>query len=214
MEPGTDAMGSDAVEAATPARGESPATAKRVILLGPPGAGKGTQAVVVAARLGVPHVSTGDIFRANVGGNTELGQQAKSYMDAGELVPDSLTNAMVAARLVGPDVAGGVLLDGFPRTVEQAAVLGELLSAASTQVDAAVELVVDTDELVSRLLKRAVDQGRADDTETVIRNRMDVYRRETAPLAAYYRERGLLRQVSGTGRVEQITAAVLAALSA
>lgn len=206
-------MGSAAVEAATPARGESPATAKRIILLGPPGAGKGTQAVVVAARLGVPHVSTGDIFRANVCGNTELGQQAKSYMDAGELVPDSLTNAMVAARLVGPDVAGGVLLDGFPRTVEQAAVLGELLSAASTQVDAAVELVVDTDELVSRLLRRAVDQGRADDTETVIRNRMDVYRRETAPLAAYYRERGLLRQVSGIGRVEQVTAAVLAALS-
>jgi adenylate kinase len=166
----------------------------------------------VAAHFGIPHVSTGDIFRANVGEGTPLGLQAKEFMDAGQLVPDEVTNAMVADRLTHDDAASGFLLDGYPRNLGQAAVLGELLDSSGSPLDAVVEIVVDTDQVVQRLLARG--QGRADDTEDVIRRRLDVYANETAPLVGYYRERGLLRTVDGVGTVEDVTARVLAALAA
>lgn len=183
----------------------------RLVLVGPPGAGKGTQAAVISGKLGVPHISTGDIFRANVGQGTPLGQQAQQYMDAGELVPDEVTNAMVADRLGQPDASGGFLLDGYPRNLGQADVLGELLAASGTPLDAVVEIVVDTEHVVQRLLARG--QGRVDDTEEVIRHRLDVYATETAPLVDYYRARGLLRTVDGVGSVDEVSGRILDTLS-
>ena len=184
----------------------------RIVLMGPPGAGKGTQAVRLAERLGVPHISTGDIFRANVGQGTELGREAKKYMDAGEYVPDSVTNGMVADRLQQPDAAGGFLLDGYPRTVDQVHALNGMLSDAGTPLDKAVEITADTDEVVARLLNRAKEQGRADDTEEVIRNRMRVYAEQTAPLTELYSAQGVLVQVDGMGSIDEVTARLLAAL--
>jgi adenylate kinase len=179
--------------------------------VGPPGAGKGTQAAVISGKLGVPHISTGDIFRANVGQGTPLGQQAQQYMDAGELVPDEVTNAMVADRLAQPDARSGFLLDGYPRNVGQADVLAELLSASGAHLDAVVEIVVDTEHLLERL--RARGQGRVDDAEDVIRHRLDVYASETAPLVDYYRALSLLRTVDGVGAVEDVSARILDVLS-
>ena len=150
----------------------------RLVLVGPPGAGKGTQAVLLAEKLGIPHISTGDLFRANIGEGTELGLEAKSYMDAGNLVPAELTNRMVDARLDEADAQNGFLLDGFPRSVEQADALKEMLEKRGVALDAVVEFQVDEDTVVERMLAR----GRADDTEDVIRNRMAVYRSETEPL--------------------------------
>lgn len=184
----------------------------RLVLVGPPGAGKGTQAGVIADRVGIPHISTGDIFRANVGQGTPLGRQAKEYMDAGQLVPDEVTNAMVADRLTQPDVAAGFLLDGYPRNLGQADVLAATLAEDSTPLDAVVEIVVDTEHVVQRMLARG--QGRADDNEDVIRHRLDVYASETEPLVGYYRERGLLRTVDGLGSVDDVTARILAVLPA
>lgn len=186
----------------------------RLVLMGPPGAGKGTQAVVIAERLGIPHISTGDIFRANVGQGTPLGIEAKRYMDAGEYVPDDVTNAMVRDRLTHADCAPGFLLDGYPRTLEQVGELDSMLEAAGVSIDRAVELTVDVDEVVVRLVKRAQEQGRADDTEDVIRRRLEVYAEQTAPLTAVYAERGLLVQVDGMGAVDDVTARLLAALGA
>lgn len=186
----------------------------RVVLMGPPGAGKGTQAVVVAERLGIPHVSTGDIFRANVAGGTPLGLEAQKYMDAGEYVPDSVTNEMVRDRLAQPDAAGGFLLDGYPRTLAQVDELAGMLAEQGGAIDKVVELTVDTDEVVGRLVKRAAEQGRSDDTEDVIRRRQEIYAEQTAPLTAVYAEQGLLVQVDGMGSVEDVTARVLAALGA
>jgi len=183
----------------------------RLVLVGPPGAGKGTQAAVISGKLGVPHISTGDIFRANVGQGTPLGQQAQQYMDAGELVPDEVTNAMVADRLAQPDARSGFLLDGYPRNVGQADVLAELLSASGAHLDAVVEIVVDTEHLLERL--RARGQGRVDDAEDVIRHRLDVYASETAPLVDYYRALRLLRTVDGVGAVEDVSARILDVLS-
>jgi adenylate kinase len=184
----------------------------RIVMMGPPGAGKGTQAIVVADRVGVPHISTGDLFRANVGQGTPLGLEAKRYMDAGEYVPDTVTNAMVRDRISGDDCRGGFLLDGYPRTLDQVGELDAMLASAGLRVDRVVELTVDTDEVVTRLLKRAEEQGRADDTEDVIRRRMDVYAEQTAPLTSVYDARGLLVRVDGMGSVEDVTARILVAL--
>jgi adenylate kinase len=183
----------------------------RIVLMGPPGAGKGTQADIVAASLGIPHVSTGEIFRANAVEGTELGLAAQRYMDAGDYVPDSLTNAMVRERLSRADAAPGFLLDGYPRTPAQVDELDAML--AGTPIDHVVQIVVDTEEVVSRMLNRATELGRADDTEEVIRRRMDVYAEQTEPLLRLYRERGLLYQVDGMGEIDEVTGRLLAVLA-
>jgi adenylate kinase len=183
----------------------------RLILMGPPGAGKGTQAIFVAEKLGIPHISTGDIFRANVGAGTPLGLEAKKFMDAGEYVPDDVTNAMVRDRLTHADCAPGFLLDGYPRTLDQVGQLDSMLEA--TPIQKVVELTVDVDEVVDRLVKRALDQGRADDNEDVIRRRLEVYAEQTAPLTTVYGERGVLVRVDGMGEVADVTARLLAVLS-
>ncbi|MFI5623217.1 adenylate kinase [Nocardioides sp. NPDC051685] len=185
----------------------------RLLLMGPPGAGKGTQAAVIAERFAVPAISTGDIFRANVAQQTALGVAAQTYMDAGEYVPDEITNAMVADRLAGGDCADGFLLDGYPRTPQQVAELDEMLALADVALDAVMLLEADPDELVSRLLARAQEQGRADDTESVIRRRLEVYAAETGPLAAGYAERGLLARVDGLGPVDEVTERILTVLT-
>ena len=186
----------------------------RLLLMGPPGAGKGTQAVVIAERFAVPAISTGDIFRANVADQTALGVAAQAYMDAGEYVPDEITNAMVADRLAERDCAEGFLLDGYPRTPQQVIELDEILAFAGVGLDAVVLLEADPDELVSRLLARSEEQGRADDTESVIRRRLEVYAAETGPLADDYAERDLLSRVDGLGAVDEVTERILAALTA
>lgn len=185
----------------------------RLVLLGPPGAGKGTQAARIADRLGVPAISTGDIFRANVAERTELGQRAQRYMDAGEYVPDEVTNAMVRDRLGQADARAGFLLDGYPRTEDQVSELDAMLRDARAGLDAVVELTADTDEVVTRLLNRAHEQGRTDDTEPVIRRRLEVYAEQTAPLATLYAERGLLVSVDGTGGVDEVTERILGAIA-
>ena len=184
----------------------------RMIFMGPPGAGKGTQAAVVAERFGIPAISTGDIFRANVGEGTPLGLEAKKYMDAGEYVPDSVTNDMVRNRLAEADAAPGFLLDGYPRTLAQVEELDGMLAATGDSLDAVVVLTVDTEELVARLLKRAETSGRSDDTEEVIRHRQDVYTEQTAPLIEVYRARGLLLEFDGLGEVDEVSARILSAL--
>ena len=181
--------------------------------MGPPGAGKGTQAAVISAMLGVPHISTGDIFRANVSEGTPLGVEAKRYMDAGEYVPDGVTNAMVRDRLSHDDCRPGFLLDGYPRTVEQVGELNAMLGSAQQKLDAVLELTVDMDEVVSRLVKRASEQGRSDDTEDVIRRRLEVYFEQTAPLIDLYRSQNLLVQVDGLGVIEDVTGRIVVALS-
>lgn len=179
--------------------------------MGPPGAGKGTQAKVIAERLGIPAISTGDIFRANVSQQTPLGVEAKRYMDAGDYVPDEITNAMVRSRIAEPDAAPGFLLDGYPRTVAQVEELDSML-AGNHSIDAVVVLTVDQDEVVQRLLKRAEIEGRADDTEDVIRRRQEIYTEQTAPLIEVYAGRDLLIEVDGMGSVDEVSARVLAAL--
>lgn len=176
----------------------------RLLIMGPPGAGKGTQAVALAARIGGAHISTGDIFRANVAQETELGKTAKRYMDAGEYVPDEVTNAMVADRLGQDDARTAFLLDGYPRTLDQVAKLDEILSGLGTSLDGVVALTVNEDELIERLLERAKVSGRTDDTEDVIRHRQEVYKNETEPLLAVYRERGLLIEVDGMGTPDEV----------
>jgi adenylate kinase len=177
----------------------------RMLLIGPPGAGKGTQAVRIAEAYGIPAISTGDIFRANVADGTPLGLQAKEFMDRGAYVPDDLTNALVLDRLSHDDSAAGFLLDGFPRTLPQVFTLDECLSTLGGGLDVVVRLVIEGDEIVQRLLKRAADQGRSDDTEDVIRKRLDVYQEQTHPLAAVYAERGLLVSVDAIGSVEDVS---------
>jgi adenylate kinase len=195
----------------------------RLILFGPPGAGKGTQAAAISEKLSVPHIATGDILRENVRNETELGVRAKQYMDqgdlvpdkvmsAGEYVPDEITNQMVRERLNEADTTDGFLLDGYPRTVAQAEALDDTLAADGKAIDAVIRLLVDDDELVSRLLRRAQEQGRSDDTREVIENRLAVYRNETEPLVDLYRERGLLRQVEGTGPVAEVRQRILDAV--
>lgn len=185
----------------------------RLLLIGPPGAGKGTQAVELSTAYGIPAISTGDIFRANVAGGTPLGVQAKAFMDRGEYVPDSLTNDLVRDRLAQPDADNGFLLDGYPRTIDQVRELDGMLADAGTQLDAVVLLTADTDEVVTRLLKRATEQGRADDTEEVIRRRLEVYAEQTAPLIEVYGERGLVVEVDGLGAIAEVTARIREALA-
>ncbi|MGO4256950.1 adenylate kinase [Marmoricola sp. RAF53] len=177
----------------------------RLLLMGPPGSGKGTQATRIAAGLGIPAISTGDIFRANVADATPLGRVAREYMDAGEYVPDQVTNAMVRDRLAHPDCEPGFLLDGYPRTLQQVHELDSFLDEGTNRLDAVVELVVDRDVLVDRLLLRARSEGRADDTLDVIRRRQEVYAEQTAPLTAEYAARGLLHAVDGDGQVELVS---------
>jgi adenylate kinase len=191
----------------------------RVVLLGPPGAGKGTQAQVIAGRLGVPAISTGDIFRANVSGQTELGQQAKAYMDAGDLVPDEITVAMVSDRLAEPDAKVGFLLDGFPRTIAQAEQLRDSLAEMGHVLDCCLELVVDEDELVRRLSgRRMLVDGvwvqREDDKPETVRHRLEVYREQTAPLSGFYERAGLLTRIDAIGEIDEVTRRALEALGA
>lgn len=185
----------------------------RLIIMGPPGAGKGTQATFIAEKYGIPAISTGDIFRANVSAGTPLGLEAKRYMDAGEYVPDEVTNSMVRNRIAEDDAATGFLLDGYPRTVAQVAELDGMLTDAGVALDAAVVLTVDAEAIVQRLLHRATVENRADDTEEVIRRRQEVYGEQTAPLIGVYRERGLLVEVDGMGEVNEVTGRVLEAIS-
>jgi adenylate kinase len=206
----------------------------RLILVGPPGAGKGTQAVHLAAHYSIPHVSTGDIFRANLKEGTPLGLQAKSYMDKGELVPDSVTNAMVKDRLTHSDTANGFLLDGFPRNVAQAEVLRAILAEKKTPIDAALELSIDNAEIIKRLSGRRTCRGcgkvfpgqldkcdacggelyqRDDDKEDVIARRLEVYAEQTAPIIAFYRHEGLLITIPAVGKVDEITAGAIRALA-
>lgn len=180
----------------------------RVILLGPPGAGKGTQAIRLAEKLGVPQISTGDLFRSNIAEGTDLGRQAKQYLDAGDLVPAELTNALVADRIDQADAAQGFILDGYPRSVEQARALHDMLEARSTRLDAVLELRVSETELLKRLSER----GRADDTAEVIHNRMIVYREETAPLLDYYQDEHELKTVDAIGTLDEVFERLLQAL--
>lgn len=185
----------------------------RLLLIGPPGAGKGTQAQRLSAALGIPAISTGDIFREHLRNETELGLKAKAYMDAGDNVPDSLTNDLVADRLSQPDAAAGFLLDGYPRTIDQVRALDELLAAGGASMDAVVELVAEPDVVVERLKKRALEQGRSDDDEAVVRHRLEVYAQQTAPLIDVYDERGLLAKVDGIGEVAEVTSRIETALA-
>ncbi|MBC7549595.1 MAG: adenylate kinase [Cellulomonas sp.] len=185
-----------------------------LIIMGPQGSGKGTQAARLAVRLGVPTISTGDIFRANVKGGTELGLRAKAIMDAGDLVTDEITNAMVATRLAEPDAADGFILDGYPRTAAQVAALDDVLARAGTSLDAVLELEAPREELLARLHKRAEIENRADDTEDAIRRRLEIYAEKTAPLTAGYAERGLLVVADALGDVDDVTERLLAALAA
>ncbi|GAA3609987.1 adenylate kinase [Marihabitans asiaticum] len=185
----------------------------RLIIFGPPGAGKGTQAGRIAEHYGIPAISTGDIFRANIKGQTELGKQVQEITSSGGYVPDEITNAIVDDRLIEDDCEPGFLLDGYPRTPGQVDALDAMLAARGESVDQVVLLTVDTDELVDRLLKRAATDGRADDTEEVIRERLAIYERETEPLAAVFRERGLLVEVDGMGEVDEVSERIFAALS-
>ncbi|MGB3185193.1 MAG: adenylate kinase [Ornithinimicrobium sp.] len=184
----------------------------RLIILGAPGAGKGTQAVRIAEARDIPAISTGDIFRKNISEETELGLKVKSILSSGGFVTDEITNAIVRDRLAESDAAAGFLLDGYPRTPGQVEALDEMLSEQGTSLDAVVELTVDTDEVIQRLLQRAQDQGRSDDTEEVIRERMNLYVEETAPLSAIYKSRGLLIEVDGMGEVDDVTQRVHSAL--
>ncbi|GAB96101.1 adenylate kinase [Kineosphaera limosa] len=184
----------------------------RLLILGPPGAGKGTQAARIAQSLSIPAISTGDIFRANIKGGTELGKKVQDILAAGQYVPDEVTNEIVADRLSADDAADGFLLDGYPRTLAQVEALDAMLAESGTGLDAVLELTVPTEEVVQRLLKRASIEGRADDTEEVIRERMAVYTKETSPLAQTYSQRGLLRSVDGTGDMDEVFARLEGAL--
>ena len=183
----------------------------RLLIVGPPGAGKGTQAARISTAFGIPTISTGDIFRFNIKNETELGLRVKAIVDNGDYVPDSLTNELVTDRLAEADATTGFLLDGYPRTPDQVRYLDELLTSHGHQLDGVLRLVADQDEIVTRLRKRALEQGRADDTEEAIRHRQEVYQRETAPVLELFRDRDLLIEVDGLGTVDEVTDRIWAA---
>ena len=182
----------------------------RLLIMGPPGAGKGTQAVRIAARLGIPTISTGEIFRSNINRGTALGLEVKRIIDSGDYVPDDVTEAIVADRLAEPDCAKGFLLDGFPRTMHQVEALDRILGASG--LNAVLSLEADMEPLVARMLKRAEIENRPDDNETTIRHRMEVYTEATEPLLAHYRAAGLIVAVDGNGTVDEVTDRIAAAL--
>jgi adenylate kinase len=186
----------------------------RFLLIGAPGAGKGTQAERLAQTFGIPAISTGDIFRFNVKNETELGKQAKAFMDRGEFVPDSLTNELVRDRLSQGDAQKGFLLDGYPRTGEQVFELDRILEQQGNALDVVIQLTADTDEIVRRLLNRAIEQGRTDDTEPVIRHRLALFEEQTAPLISVYAARGNVIMIDGLGEVTEVTERILEALAA
>ena len=184
----------------------------RLLLIGPPGAGKGTQAARLSEALGVPAISTGDIFRHNVKTETELGLKAKAFMDAGDNVPDSLTNDLITDRLENEDCSGGFLLDGYPRTTDQVRHLDEFLADHGTSLDIVVQLIADADVVVERLRKRAIEQGRSDDDESVVRHRLEVYGQQTAPLIDLYEGRGLVVAIDGLGEISEVTNRIIGKL--
>ena len=184
----------------------------KLLLIGPPGAGKGTQASKLSEVFDIPAISTGDIFRENVKNQTPLGLEAKSYMDKGEYVPNDLTNKLVRDRLQNPDCVNGFLLDGYPRTADQVQELDSILKETDSKLDAVVQLTADSEEVVRRLAKRAIEQGRSDDTEDVLRNRLSVYEEQTAPLISVYESRGLLVKVDGLGEIAEVTQRITQAL--
>jgi adenylate kinase len=185
---------------------------KRLIIMGPPGAGKGTQAVRIAERFGIPAISTGDIFRSNIKDGTDLGKRVQEILDSGAYVPDEVTNAVVRDRLAWVDAAPGFLLDGYPRTPGQVEFLDQVLAEHGHALDGVIELTVDEEAVVARLLKRAEIEGRADDNEETIRNRQAIYRKETAPIIAIYEEHGILIRIDGMGTVDEVTERVIKAL--
>ncbi|MAB19918.1 MAG: adenylate kinase [Microbacterium sp.] len=186
----------------------------RLLIVGPQGSGKGTQGVRIADAFGVPAISTGDMFRAAVAAGSDLGNQVKALIEAGNLVPDELTSAVVAERLGQDDAANGFLLDGYPRNLGQVADLDAFLAARDEKIDAVIELNVPREESISRLTQRAREQGRTDDTEEVIANRLGIYERETAPILDVYRERGVVDTIDGVGTLDEITERIVAALEA
>jgi len=186
----------------------------RILLIGPPGAGKGTQAALLAQHFGIPAISTGDIFRENVRNETPLGLEAKAFMDRGEYVPDSLTNALVRDRLNQEDAVAGFLLDGYPRTIDQVEELDDILEETEKKLDVVVQLTADSEELLRRLSGRAQDQGRSDDTPEVIKRRLDVYEEQTAPLIDIYASRSLVAKVNGLGEIADVTNRIIEVLDA
>jgi len=186
----------------------------RILLIGPPGAGKGTQAALLAKHFGIPAISTGDIFRENVRNETPLGLEAKAFMDRGEYVPDSLTNALVRDRLNQDDAAAGFLLDGYPRTIDQVQELDDILEETEAKLDVVVQLTADAEELLIRLSGRAQEQGRSDDTPDVIKRRLDVYEEQTAPLIDIYASRSLVAKVNGLGEIGDVTNRIIEVLDA
>ena len=186
----------------------------RFLIVGPQGSGKGTQGVLVAEAFGIPAVSTGDVFRENISGGTELGERVKSIVEAGDLVPDELTSELVRDRLSQPDAAGGFLLDGYPRNQGQLDDLDAFLTSRGESLDAVIELIVPREESISRLRRRAIEQGRTDDTEEVIANRLSIYERETAPILGVYRDRGVVAEIDGVGSLDEVTARIFDALAA
>lgn len=186
----------------------------RILLIGPPGAGKGTQALELSTAFSIPAISTGDIFRENVRNETPLGLQAKSFMDAGNNVPDSLTNDLITDRLASADCAGGFLLDGYPRTTDQVRHLDNFLADHDTKLDVVVQLVAEPDVVVERLRKRALEQGRTDDDEAVVRHRLEVYAQQTAPLIDVYSARGVVAAIDGIGEIAEVTQRIMGALQA
>ncbi|WP_127794232.1 adenylate kinase [Agromyces sp. LHK192] len=188
-------------------------THARLLIVGPQGSGKGTQGIVVADAFGIPQVATGDIFRANVSGGTPLGKRVQAIIEAGDLVPDELTSELVRDRLGQPDAAAGFLLDGYPRNRGQVADLDAFLAGRGEALDAVIELAVPRAESIARLTQRAIEQGRTDDTEEVISNRLAIYERETAPILDGYRARGLVVRIDGVGTLAQVTERIFAALA-